>query len=173
MFVLTEFKLTHQMSLVVHVGSVLSPWTSVSHMVSRDLKVAAHCLSLLKQISLHLGCVCYTRPQSRDERTGNHRLKHCTGLRLYFQEGSVYFLKGGPFLCVPPPAAQHDLVERVWAQHGLRQVDLHGGRQEMKSGTVWCLKARGNACVHALTCRFWSLKNSPVFSITCSSVSWE
>lgn len=46
------------------------------------------------------------------------------GLRLYFQEGSVYFLERGPFLCVPPPAAQHDLVERVWTQHRLRQVDL-------------------------------------------------
>lgn len=61
---------------------------------------------------------------SRDEQTGNYCLKHCTGLRLYFQEGPVYFQEGGPFLCVPPPAAQHDLVERVRAQHRLRQVDL-------------------------------------------------
>lgn len=53
-----------------------------------------------------------------------HCLKHCPRLRLYIQEGSVYFLEGGPFLRVPPPAAQHDLVERVRTQHRLRQVDL-------------------------------------------------
>lgn len=56
-----------------------------------------------------------------------HCLKHCPRLRLYIQEGSVYFLEGGPFLRVPPPAAQHDLVERVRTQHRLRQVNLHEG----------------------------------------------
>lgn len=49
-------------------------------------------------------------------------------LRLAVQEGSVYFLERRPLLRVPPPAAQHDLVERVWTQHGLRQVDLRDTR---------------------------------------------
>lgn len=79
----------------------------------------------------------------------------------------MYFLEGGPFLCVPPPAAQHDLVERVWTQPRLGQVDLRDGQRDERLGrtlSAWYLSM-------PLTCRFWSLKNSPVFSITCSSVS--
>lgn len=30
----------------------------------------------------------------------------------------------------------------------------------------------GLPCIASLTCLFWSLKNSPLFSITCSSVNW-
>lgn len=45
-------------------------------------------------------------------------------LPLLFQKGCVYFLEGGAFLCVSPPAAQHDLVERFWTQPRLGQVDL-------------------------------------------------
>ena len=53
-----------------------------------------------------------------------HGWSQASALRLALQEGSVYFLEGGPLLGVPPPAAQHDLVERVWTQHWLRKVDL-------------------------------------------------
>lgn len=49
-----------------------------------------------------------------------------TSLLLLFQKGSVYFLEGGALFCVPPPAAQHHLVERVWTQLRLGQVDLAG-----------------------------------------------
>lgn len=41
------------------------------------------------------------------------------GLLLLLHQGPVYFLEGGAFLCVPPPAAQHDLVEGVRTQPGL------------------------------------------------------
>ncbi len=58
----------------------------------------------------------------------------------------MYFLEGGPLLCVPPPAAQHDLVERVWTQHRLRQVDLHGREREIKQGTNRFLHV-GEMCV--------------------------
>lgn len=44
----------------------------------------------------------------------------------------MYFLEGGPLLRIPPPAAQHDLIEHVWTQHRLRQVDLHDREKELK-----------------------------------------
>lgn len=44
-------------------------------------------------------------------KLGNIVLNIAPDLGLLFQEGSVYFLEGGPFLGVSPPAAQHDLVE--------------------------------------------------------------
>lgn len=70
--------------------------------------------------------------------------KHCP--RLLLQQGSVYFLERGPLLCVPPPAAQHDLVERVRTQHRLRQVDLRdgqGARTEASRSPV-CITRRNN-----------------------------
>lgn len=47
--------------------------------------------------------------------------------QMLLQKGCVYFLEGGAFLCVPPPAAQHDLVERFRTQLRLGQVDLRDG----------------------------------------------
>lgn len=82
----------------------------------------------------------------------------------------MYFLEGGPLLCVPPPAAQHDLIERVRTQHRLRQVDLHERERELKPA-IHPFVFVDEMFVTTLTCLFWSLKNSPVFSITCSSVS--
>lgn len=90
-------------------------------------------------------------------------------LPLLFQKGHVYFLEGGAFLCVPPPAAQHDLVEGVWTQPRLGQVDLRDRQRDEHLGRT----LMASYLSITLTCRFWSLKNSPVFSITCSSVSWE
>ena len=59
------------------------------------------------------------RVYEKEERGG------LSGLGLAPQEGSVYFLEGGPLLAVSPPAAQHGLVEWVWTQHWLGKVDLH------------------------------------------------
>lgn len=55
-------------------------------------------------------------------------------LPLLFQKGCVYFLEGGAFLCVSPPAAQHDLVERFWTQPRLGQVDLRDEQRDEHLG---------------------------------------
>lgn len=39
-------------------------------------------------------------------------------------EQAVDVLEGGTVLSVPPPAAQHQLIDRVRAQCGLREVGL-------------------------------------------------
>lgn len=92
---------------------------------------------------------------------------------LLLQEGPVYFLEGGPLFCVPPPAAQHDLVEWVRTQHRLRQVDLHRNVMTVRlcDKRKHCLemyivlekwkKVRNKRCEKG---RAESLLHSPVFS---------
>lgn len=52
----------------------------------------------------------------------------------------MYFLEGGPFLCVPPPTGQHDLIKQVWAQNRLRQVDLKNKKERDEVWDPWRLQ---------------------------------
>lgn len=59
------------------------------------------------------------------------------------------FLEGWTLLCIPPPAAQHNLVERVWAQHRLGQVDLQDKVRETEVWDSGVLTDSQNAYIHA------------------------
>lgn len=108
---------------------------------------------------------------------------HC--IECIFCQEPMQLGKRGSLLRFPAPALKHQLIQALWAGRWPEQVHLYCGNMDDRQGRGssslqddMCCPSQSSppplqsiSPPSSLTCRPWSRKNSPAFSMTCSSVS--